>query len=805
MGHKKTKKRVLIVFGIIIGLIILWVGAAVIYSLLRTTPSIPVVTIHTPTSGEQIALGEVVSVQSTSRDEEHFIIKVELWQAQGEYMQLVGMDEPIEPGHVISLPQGWQPLETGSYRLILRVFNDQGNYGQAAVDVMVVETPTTGEVAGGEDDLIPPDEDEGEMLPPPGGFDWEGKSGVGYNPEESVGGESSPGLEPTAPPSGSQPPQPEPEPPPETSGFDLTGLVIQGLGDIITPEAYMEWLRLEVISFEVNANYDSVYCYATYPGHPWRRVPESGSLDTSDQFQWNLEDYLGGENSVEIQIFQEQSLEMSLVCYAYFGNNLFPFGEIDVSHPSQDWNGQLIHASSGPGFGFTITYHIVRMDPLLPPPMQLNEIQWGGKRYFQWGWEGDPNWVDGFRIYRDNTLVASVSSEARVFEIPMWWTVPPCNEEYDYYVVAYKDQVESPSSNHLSYQGGVCKGEADIISIAGIPNCGGTGQRFVIQYDYAGEGPAYIRLKALQDGRSMTRVLTEHTQISHGVGTVQLAMTYHGTEPLATDEIMVRMYDEDGQDFYVESFDRTIEWTPGTPDLVITQASVDRENHKLIIGVRNEGCACPPVENAAVSIERQADGWTGFDVVEGNLFARSGALIEMDLLPDEMSLWGGRIILRVDPNNQTEESNEGNNSFTIGAARIKAVQLYKIIIYDDHDAGSNKGEMHVVFNYSSGSLDYIRGPWDSVTSREYQWGEGEHLLYDWFHYPRMSEDDFLKIRIGLWENDDLPWDYRNQYMGDIYVTHSPDPTQENSWKGGGEFEFPSPTWDFKAFYRIILE
>jgi len=180
-------------------------------------------------------------------------------------------------------------------------------------------------------------------------------------------------------------------------------------------------------------------------------------------------------------------------------------------------------------------------------------------------------------------------------------------------------------------------------------------------------------------------------------------------------------------------------------------------------------------------------------------------LIEMDLLPDEMSLWGGRIILRVDPNNQTEESNEGNNSFTIGAARIKAVQLYKIIIYDDHDAGSNKGEMHVVFNYSSGSLDYIRGPWDSVTSREYQWGEGEHLLYDWFHYPRMSEDDFLKIRIGLWENDDLPWDYRNQYMGDIYVTHSPDPTQENSWKGGGEFEFPSPTWDFKAFYRIILE
>ena len=74
MGHKKTKKRVLIVFGIIIGLIILWVGAAVIYSLLRTTPSIPVVTIHTPTSGEQIALGEVVSVQSTSRDEEHFII-----------------------------------------------------------------------------------------------------------------------------------------------------------------------------------------------------------------------------------------------------------------------------------------------------------------------------------------------------------------------------------------------------------------------------------------------------------------------------------------------------------------------------------------------------------------------------------------------------------------------------------------------------------------------------------------------------------------------------------------------------------
>ena len=68
----------------------------------------------------------------------------------------------------------------------------------------------------------------------------------------------------------------------------------------------------------------------------------------------------------------------------------------------------------------------------------------------------------------------------------------------------------------------------------------------------------------------------------------------------------------------------------------------------------------------------------------------------VDFPAEDAGLWGGKITLTVDPSNKIEEMGENNNSYQIGAARIKAVQFYKIYIYDDHEKrSSNKGEWSI--------------------------------------------------------------------------------------------------------------
>jgi len=149
---------------IIIGIVVLLGGAAALYLAFQVTPSTPMGNIHTPGHGDKIGLSQLVPVLSTSADKDNKIVKVELWAAEGEQLRLIEVDAPLEPEHAFSVPQGWQPLSPGPYRLIVRAFNDQGDIGQASVDVEVLEMLE--ETAG-------PELADGEGLPVPGGFEQE--------------------------------------------------------------------------------------------------------------------------------------------------------------------------------------------------------------------------------------------------------------------------------------------------------------------------------------------------------------------------------------------------------------------------------------------------------------------------------------------------------------------------------------------------------------------------------------------------------------------------------------------------------
>ena len=124
-----------------------------------------------------------------------------------------------------------------------------------------------------------------------------------------------------------------------------------------------------------------------------------------------------------------------------------------MSHPPEDWNGQLIYSVGQGGEGFTISYRIDPVDSDLEAPFVLTERFFFQQKHFMWYWSGDEADIDGFRVYRDGILIASVPKNLRSLATAPWWTVPPCGEEYQYYVVAYRDTLESPPSNFLNYQG----------------------------------------------------------------------------------------------------------------------------------------------------------------------------------------------------------------------------------------------------------------------------------------------------------------------------------------------------------------
>jgi len=789
----KSTNWILIIAGVVIGIVIFVVVVGVLYLTFKPALSIPMVTIHSPSGGAQVGIGELIAVNSTSRDENNNIVKVELWEVEGERLRLVGVDKPIEPAGAFSVPQGWQPLSAGAYRLTVRAFNDQGDYGQAAVDVEVVEMPEgAAEMALAEGETLP--EGTGETLPAPGGFDSEGA------------GE----FDNTIPP-----PEPEPEPPPGDYWSILFDPILGHLGGFLPwpTNGDTTYIEIEALEFEVVHEYDRVSCYAKFDSLPVERIPESGFFETIDEYHWNIEEYLGGVNSVVIPAPINDPLNIHMECSGPRNHSYHNIGLLDVSHPPEDWNGQIFQASGILGEGFTISYRINPFEMDLEAPVQLSEISWNQQKYLHWIWSGDPAEINGFRIYRNDVLVASVPPETLLHQMAPWWTVPPCGEEYQYYVVAYRGAMESPPSNMLRYQGDSCVGRNEIIHISsGLEECGGTGRRFSVLYKYESHhGQASIGIRVFKEGQLVNQIFTTHPQIQHGEGVAQIVLTYQDWVPITTDKVMVYMLDENGQDFYMENFNQTLEWVQGLTDLVIESAEVDRDNHTLNVHIKNDGCGGPPAEGPELAIVREADGWTGFESLQEDLPAKTGSLMTIDLNPEEAELWGDKITLTVDPFDKLYEYNENNNSYQIGSARIKAVQIYSIFIYDDHEKRkSNKGEWGLSIYVNAFSNEAFKS--QDNTYREYHWGEGEHAINNLFFYPTMEDNDKMVIWVSADEEDPMGSDD----CGDVRVYHSPDGTHSDyldskgylireSWKGGGEYSVLSDKGDYKIYYRIILE
>lgn len=130
--------RALVPLAILLGLCVLLAAAAAAgYYFLRPRGTTrPVVLINSPRHGEQVEMGQEVTVHSVARDESK-VTRVELW-----------VDGQLQETQASNLPGGtspfpllthWRPSSPGTHTLTARAFNVRGGRGQASVNVEAVQ------------------------------------------------------------------------------------------------------------------------------------------------------------------------------------------------------------------------------------------------------------------------------------------------------------------------------------------------------------------------------------------------------------------------------------------------------------------------------------------------------------------------------------------------------------------------------------------------------------------------------------------------------------------------------------------
>ena len=151
----RGRGRFLIPLTALLGLcFVLAVAAALGYFFLWPRPDVrPLVLIRSPRHGEQVEVGQGVTVHSVARDESK-VVRVELW-----------VDGQLQESQTSNLPGGtspfpllarWQPSSPGTHTLIARAFNARGGRGQASVNVEAIkEADRDGDGVADEADACP--------------------------------------------------------------------------------------------------------------------------------------------------------------------------------------------------------------------------------------------------------------------------------------------------------------------------------------------------------------------------------------------------------------------------------------------------------------------------------------------------------------------------------------------------------------------------------------------------------------------------------------------------------------------------
>ncbi len=219
-------------------------------------------------------------------------------------------------------------------------------------------------------------------------------------------------------------------------------------------ESNLVTLEVEVLDGLVGSGYDRVYCLASLQGPPELRFPlDQDEFLLVEEPSFNIEEYLGGENSRLVTVSADDAVHVFFECYGWPQGGEpdlpDPLGDFTNLHWDEDWDGDLL---VGQGDLFRVNYVINRVAapdipeesveggtyegflcPDIPVPCDLEVTEEGRLR---WTWDWYLDGIDGFWISQNGLRVQWVdkSSVGRVSGEPnRYWrklddflASPPC-------------------------------------------------------------------------------------------------------------------------------------------------------------------------------------------------------------------------------------------------------------------------------------------------------------------------------------------------------------------------------------------
>jgi len=447
---------------VLLGVCFLAAQIAYLFARQTSLQSRPLVLIHNPVNHEQIVSGQAVTIHATARSQRG-VTRMELWVDDHLFaVQSAGEDGAQSP---FVLNEHWLAASSGPHVIQVRAVSANAIEGQAAITVEVsasaqvpTHTVTDGETFAGIAEEFGLTPEELAALNPQGS-PGEVAPGDSLTVADGAGDAEDGGSPPTAPeiiPAEDAAP-PEADAPEPGSFFELGTLF--GFAELFNPASSEPVeLRLEVLSLETSQPYDNLHCYFGVGNTLPRWYPDADFDQLTDESfamtdaGWNVGDYYAGANAPLFAWTGNLPLPFSVECVGVLGGvEAVPAGSLAMVVPPAAWDGiTRTETSGGEGASFQIQYRVLHaasvphgipifIDPSMTAPSNL----WIEERRYALHWDYEPRpdepGIEGFRIYLNGTLQWSLrGDDVRQTDIPPEWFHPPCGDEYQLSISAYR-------------------------------------------------------------------------------------------------------------------------------------------------------------------------------------------------------------------------------------------------------------------------------------------------------------------------------------------------------------------------------
>jgi len=237
-------------------------------------------------------------------------------------------------------------------------------------------------------------------------------------------------------------------------------------GDLWGDVRIMVPVEFQALEIEIDSrDYDEVSWYAGLMGEDMERF---GPYEAEGASVWDLRGRTDAEYNIHLAVPLDEPLQVrasGLGSNIYYGDGfgeetIYRLGEFIREHPPEDWDGHVITARAeggSDGHWFQAKYRICQdscESAEFPPPL-LSLVDYPDGKHLNWVWGGREADIDAFKIFANGSVIyAPISKSER--SIYIGFLEPTCGRSTRFHMTAYRGDLESPSSNTVSWVAESC-------------------------------------------------------------------------------------------------------------------------------------------------------------------------------------------------------------------------------------------------------------------------------------------------------------------------------------------------------------